>query len=606
VADLAKASHVDPLSGERFGKYSLIKRLAVGGMAEVYLAKMEGVAGFSKLVVIKLVLPSLANEGRFIDMFLDEARLAARLNHPNIAQTFDLGSVDGRYYIALEYVPGESLWALTHRAREVNRRFPTSCSIRIVMQVLEALQYAHTLTDDAGRALRIVHRDVSPSNIAVTFHGGVKLLDFGIARAASQSHHTQVGFVKGKFGYMAPEQCRAGLIDGRTDIFAAGAVLYRLVTGRSAFEGGFNNTGAVDALVNARFPPPRAIDPGVAPELEATILRAMTRDPNDRYPDAAAMLRALEQFAAASGVYPGAGELADFVTDLFPDHAAAYRNVESGKDVASMVDAILSVSDSDIVGGEPEEVQRSTSVVVPVSWPDAKAATAPDGNQHPAPDGTPSSFRDTASASVPSAGPVDSWTVRTARKRRWTAAGVAVLVICGIAWALGRRPEVSKPVVVEPPPTSSEDVISATPAQVMEKSSEQPEEPRNPEIKAPLPEAKPTADDDRPASTARPPRRAAVRQETSRVPKHRSPAVAQASPQRADPGKLRVITTFHGDINWMTVMLDGVDRGASPLSLEVPSGKHQLKIERPGFRTVDRSITVAPGETEVVRIEVQP
>ena len=218
-------------AGDLIGRYTVLRKLATGGMAEIFLARHEGPKGFSKLVVVKRVLAGLEQTARFVEMFLDEGRLSAQLSHPNIAQTFELGEHQGRFHLAMEYVSGESLGKVVKRAKSDGQTITRGPLVRIGIQVLEALQYVHGLKGERGEWLKVVHRDVSPSNVIVSYQGHVKLLDFGIARSASHQHHTQTGLVKGKGGYMSPEQATAGAIDQRTDVYAVGALLYLLSTG---------------------------------------------------------------------------------------------------------------------------------------------------------------------------------------------------------------------------------------------------------------------------------------------------------------------------------------------------------------------------------------
>jgi len=214
----------------KFGKYYLLERINVGGMAEIFKAKSFGEAGFERLVAIKRILPSVAEDHEFITMFVDEAKLAGQLTHPNIAQIFELGKVNETYFIALEYVAGRDLRAVFERVKKRNERVPIPMACYCVMKLCEGLDYAHNKKDAAGRNLDLVHRDVSPQNILLSWDGDVKLIDFGIAKAASKSSRTQAGILKGKFGYMSPEQVRGQKVDRRSDVFAAGIVLYELLT----------------------------------------------------------------------------------------------------------------------------------------------------------------------------------------------------------------------------------------------------------------------------------------------------------------------------------------------------------------------------------------
>ena len=219
------------MSLENYGEYQLIKKLATGGMAQIYLARQQGLEGFEKLLVVKRILPHLAENEDFIKMFLDEARIAARLNHPNIVQIFNLGSQDDTFFIAMEYIHGEDVRRVWKRADQAGKDLPVPMVCRIIMDAAAGLDYAHKKTDQVGKPLGIVHRDISPQNILVTFEGGVKVVDFGIAKAADQATVTKSGVLKGKYSYMSPEQASGQKIDHRTDIFALGTVLYELLTG---------------------------------------------------------------------------------------------------------------------------------------------------------------------------------------------------------------------------------------------------------------------------------------------------------------------------------------------------------------------------------------
>jgi len=214
------------MSTQAFGKYQLIKRLATGGMAEVWLAKQTGIEGFNRHVVIKQILPHLAEDPEFVQMFLNEAKIASRFNHPNIAQIYDLGAENGSYFIAMEFIHGEDLGKVMRRAWTSGQWVARHIALRIVADTCQGLYYAHTRIDEQGRPLKVVHRDISPQNILISFDGAVKLVDFGIAKAADQVSLTKSGAIKGKFAYMAPEQAGGKAIDGRTDIFALGLVLY--------------------------------------------------------------------------------------------------------------------------------------------------------------------------------------------------------------------------------------------------------------------------------------------------------------------------------------------------------------------------------------------
>jgi serine/threonine protein kinase len=271
----------------RIGNYEVLERLAVGGMAEVYLGRSTGAAGFEKLVAIKRVRPHLARVPSFVEMFLDEARIAAKLNHSNIVQIFDLGEADDTYYIAMEYVPGVSLSELHHHFENHQSRASGPLAAMIMMNVCLALDHAHTKRDSDGSPLNIIHRDVSPSNVVVSFEGEIKLIDFGIVKARLRLHHTQSGLIKGKRGYISPEQARGESADVRSDVFAAGMVLHGLLSQRRP---------GSDPDDRWPYPPPSVHVAEVPPALEAICVRAIEHDPARRYQSAAAMGADLEEY----------------------------------------------------------------------------------------------------------------------------------------------------------------------------------------------------------------------------------------------------------------------------------------------------------------------
>ncbi len=273
------------------GKYRLLGALGTGGMADVYLAVADGPEGFRKLCVLKLLKDTMAQDDEFRAMFLDEARLAARLNHPNIVQTFEVGETHGRLMIAMEYVEGQP--ANRVRRRLPPEQFPLSAYISVLCDVLDALEYAHGLADFDGSRLRIVHRDVSPHNIIVGYDGRVKLVDFGIAKSAAAMQETQAGVLKGKVGYMAPEQASMGNVDGRTDVFSVGVILWEAIAGRRLCEG-MASGDVLMRRVQGGDPSIADVVPNVDPQLAAICDRAMATRPEDRFGSAGELQSELE------------------------------------------------------------------------------------------------------------------------------------------------------------------------------------------------------------------------------------------------------------------------------------------------------------------------
>jgi TonB family protein len=309
--------------GERFGQYTLLERIAVGGMAEVWKARMRGVEGFQKTVAIKRILPHMTDNAEFVGMFIDEAKLAAQLTHPNIVHIYDLGKIGRDYYIAMEYVDGKDLRSLLNAARRKGMGMPLGLGLLIAARVASALDYAHRKRDFEDRELGLVHRDVSPQNVLLTGEGDVKLCDFGIAKAVSKVGQTQMGALKGKLQYMSPEQAWGRPVDARSDLFSLGAVLFEMVTGERQFTGD-SEISVLEAVRQGRTRTPRQLDPSVPREVDEIVARALAVDPKDRFQTAGEMKQRLEAALAALSPATGQTDLALFIQRaLEPEPVAA-------------------------------------------------------------------------------------------------------------------------------------------------------------------------------------------------------------------------------------------------------------------------------------------
>lgn len=358
---------------QKFGKYHLKRHLATGGMAEIYLAEQLGPEGFQKEIVIKRILPHLARDRTFTDMFLDEARLAANLNHPNIGQIHELGEVDGDYYIAMEFIDGASLDELLAAGAPI----PPDVAARVVGDVLQALDHAHESRDRTGNPLGLVHRDVTPSNVMVSVDGIVKLVDFGVAKAAAKSHKTQTGAVKGKFAYMAPEQVESQDIDRRADIFAIGIVFFELLTGERPFG---DDLAAVSRILHEPARDPRDLAPQIPEPFARVVNRALQKDPAARYPTAHSMLLDIETALRLQNSYAGPREIAHVVR--------RFRGEEIASPEFGLADTGVFAADRSGELAAPIEADRqrlglleTAAIAVPGS-PHAQstaAATAPSG-----------------------------------------------------------------------------------------------------------------------------------------------------------------------------------------------------------------------------------
>jgi serine/threonine protein kinase len=374
-----------------FGKYYLLGLIARGGMAEVYRARARGPAAGS-LLAVKVMRPQLAREARFIDMFHREGKLALLLRNRCIVETHELGQHDGRHYIAMEYIGGRDLTQVLRRCQETQQRIPVPHAVYIAARIAEGLHFAHTLVDGTGRPLNIVNRDVSPSNVRLSYEGDVKLLDFGIAQALMK-FTSEIGILKGKFSYMSPEQIRGMPLDARTDVFSAGIILHEMLTTEKLFRGD-TEFALMEKVRKAEVPPPSHFNRRVTPELDAISLRALARDVADRYQTAAQLAADLDALIAGYRFDPK--ELRQLMRQLFRKEYAkeleeAQQSLEAEPGLGLGLGAAGSRASSAGIGTpteampralaergldpptEPQRADRAT----PAAWPSAgPAATA--------------------------------------------------------------------------------------------------------------------------------------------------------------------------------------------------------------------------------------
>lgn len=400
----------------QFGRYQLLKKLASGGMGQVFLAR-TGQEGFEKLVVLKRILPHLVEDEEFFTMFQDEAKITMRLNHPNIAQIFEFGEERGIHYLVMEYIAGEDVRRLSKRVAAAGQTLPVGVILRIIADAAAGLDYAHKGRDSKGVPLGLVHRDVSPQNVLVGFDGAVKLIDFGVAKAAGRAQHTATGILKGKFPYMSPEQAEGLEIDARSDIFALGIVLWEMLTNKRLFKG--DNDVMTQRLVKlCQVPPPSQLEPSLPPELDALVLKALAKKADDRFPDAGAFRLALEELAMNKSIPASSAHLVAFLQPHYADRI----NLEAN---SSALDDLTSETELDWNGS-------------------AKTRPAPDA---PGPTG--------ATASVKGGGTEALGGPAKPARGPWLAVGaVALLGVGALAWyTRSREPVVVVPVeVVQQPP----------------------------------------------------------------------------------------------------------------------------------------------------------
>ena len=358
--------------GHRLGRYEILTKLASGGMAIVYVASAGGVGGFARLVALKVLHANLAHEEEFIGMFLDEARLAARIRHPNVVPTIDISdTIETGYFLVMEYIEGDHLGGLLSSSHKQGERLPVPVVLRIAIDALGGLGAAHDLRDDSGKPLNIVHRDVSPHNILVGKDGIARLTDFGVAKAEDRLTHTRDGQVKGKLAYMAPEQASSGATDSRSDLFSMGIILWECITGRRLFRAD-NTAATLTKLLHEEIAAPSAVDPGLAP-LDGVLRKALDRDPSVRFQTAEEFVEALEQVAPRMGGVASRRAVTKAVTQYAADKLARER-----KQIESAQRAVRGVVAEPAADGTEPSMPSSVSAPSDVSlWSSSMSRAKP-------------------------------------------------------------------------------------------------------------------------------------------------------------------------------------------------------------------------------------
>ena len=594
------------LGDTSFGKYTLIAKIGHGGMAEVFLAAVRGPAGFTKLCVLKRLHPHLEEEDALVGMFLDEARLAARLNHPNVVQTYEVGDVEGLHFLTMEYLEGQSLARVLRHLRRLDQPLPLGVGTRMFVELLDGLHYAHTLKDFDGTPLNVVHRDISPGNVYVTYDGQVKLLDFGIARAGTQLVETRAGQVKGKFAYIAPEQASTdGKHDQRADIWSLGVVMWEAFAGKRLFKGDSEVATLHNALTSEILTLDTEID--VPNELARIVDRALQRDPDARYPSARAMKEDLEQFMHSEGLRAGRNDVGTFVTELFERERDDQRRVLSAYMRGESPG--ISMTPISISGGTGSGVSSrsslptSASVIVTTDAGDKKKQmlivglllllaagigaffALSGGSEEPVADaGTVgASTNGVGTAGTANAG-TSSGTGTTDPSTATNGAGATNTGTTGTTGTenVGANvPTLPEPVTSMAEPSMAEPSMAepsrVEPSRVEVGTTSMSERPRNPSAMRPRPT---------PVEATTPP------------PRMEEPP----PPPAAEDGFLTLDT-----IPWSNVALGNRRLGTTPLiRFRLPPGEHNLTLTNPeqGIRSTYR-VVVQPGQTTARRIAIQ-
>jgi serine/threonine-protein kinase len=576
----------------QIGKYQLLRKLATGGMAEVFLAKATGPMGFEKTLVVKRILPHLAEDPAFTAMFLSEAKLAAQLNHPNVVQIFDFGEADGSYYLAMEYIDGPNLRVLSKRASKLGLELaPTLCA-RIIANACEGLAFAHDFSDpETGQPLGLVHRDISPDNLLLSRQGSVKVVDFGIAKASGQSHRTQTGVVKGKIAYMPPEQLRNQPLDQRTDVYALGIVLYELLTGHRPFDAN-EDADIMRAILFEPLVPAVERQPGLPRALLRIVDRALAKHREQRYPGCRGFQADLEQFILDTGTPVGAYQLAQFVLQVT-------ANTEA------------------LVKTPPPGTSSRGSMVAPAA---PEARPGPPGATPPTPAQPPAvSVRDSQgeTQAVPSSLTAPAAPAVSRRGRAAAAIGGVALLLTGggLLYALtGSAP--AGPVLAPPAlPSPAPVTAPVVPPSLADSSKTEPKPPppvepeNNPVTKAAAP---PPSPEPAPTLLATPPTPAAEMQPKSqaghRTGERRSLILKPPrKPSPSPPVEVGKGTIQFRIVPYATVILDGKELGQTPLpqAFEVPAGKHTVTLVNKELgKEVTRAFQVGANEERIFKLNL--
>jgi eukaryotic-like serine/threonine-protein kinase len=586
-----------------FGRYTLVAKLATGGMADIFLARYEGVAGFERPVVVKRILPQLAEDEQFVSMFLDEARIAARLTHPNICQVYELGRIEGRYFIAMEYLEGVPLTSILRQVEKVPRAGDLRLVAGLFTQACEGLHQAHELKDLSGTSLNLVHRDVSPQNLYVTIDGVLKVLDFGVAKAQFASSKTRTGTLKGKYAYMSPEQLRGEPLDRRSDVFALGIVLFGMVTGRHLFK---RSTEYLTFKAITEEPLMRVAEfrDDVPPELVEVIAQALSRDREQRFATARALGDAVSRAILKVGPPLGQAALAEEVQALCGAEIAERRAfiarggapAEAGKDYVETVATRAvdqTVSDqrpvpafavlppagapaapapAPALAAAPTAILAPALAAAPTAILAPALAAAPTAVIAPALAAAPTAILAPAAAPAPEATPTPTATLlpapaavaTAARPRRSVlligAVAAVALVAAMVIWHVARRAPEPAPVRVPP----------ETPTVVVKPAS------------APAPVAAASAPAD--GGPRLEPRASS--------PVRRPPTEARASAAAAAPGFFTVDSEPYA-----TIYVDGKKLGDTPLfRVKVPAGRHRVRAVSARGGTQSFGVTISPGK----------
>ena len=599
---------------QQLGKYTLIRKLATGGMAEVFLAKAAGPMGFEKTLVVKRILPHLAEDPAFVEMFLSEAKLAAQLNHPNIVQIFDFGEADDAYFLAMEFIDGPNLRVLLKRASQQGVALPPAVCARLIATACEGLAFAHDFADPGtGELLGLIHRDISPDNVLVSRQGAVKVVDFGIAKAAGQSHKSQSGVIKGKLAYMPPEQIRAKQLDRRVDVYALGVVLYELLTGSKPFEA-TTDASLMQAILFEPLVPVAERRADLPEQLQRILEKALSKDREQRYPDCLSLSADLEEFILSVGKPVTTQQIVQLIAQVTPNTDTPVPTPHPGTPRSGPKLAPTPVHTPAPMAVEPSE----PSLVKPRTEPLIIERTEP---LMPTPVGKPAA-KGTGSTTAPRV--VTAETAVTpeavdpapaapaASGKKWIPAIVgAGLLLAGGGYMLFRPGSAPEPV---PQPLV---VAKAEPAPVQPPQEAAAPKPAENEL-APAPST-PLADPPAvvsppptPAPTPQPPTVAETPDPTPSKPKPTAaPKPARPQPAAVKPTVAPVVVgkgTFVFRVRpYATVLVNGKSLGQTPFApVELPAGTYTVQfINEDLKKNLIQRHELKPGENKTIKLNLE-
>lgn len=576
----------------QLGRYQLCFELASGGMATVYLARMDGPHGFEKIVALKRIHPHLVSDRSYVDMFLDEARIASGITHPNVCSVFDFGEFNGEYYLAMEYLVGESLARLCRRAgasaaQRESPLLPLKVA-RIVEDACEGLHAAHESKDVKGQSLNVVHRDVSPRNLFITYSGVVQVVDFGIASAKQRVHQTSTGQLKGTVPYMAPEQVRGGEVDRRVDIWGLGVVLWELLTLERLFRRD-TEVESMYAVLVGEIPAPSARRPGIPAALDAIVMKALQREPENRWRTAREMGQALHAFASSQSADVGAAELSAWMEEIFPEGEVRQREIME----LAMTQTLQVSPGSAEIGAEVTGARTMAGDLESVIAARAIATNASVTEPGPSED---------AATGVP-ARPKSNWARNTAL--------LAALLVAAVAAVWGFRPSApeasptsvaipspvepavpaAEPRSADPIPSDAQTLEDVKPEAGTEKSevaATEKTEPAKPQV-AESEVAKPTPSKRRPV--ARKPR-----------PRKKPSEPVRAEPAASGlPGHVKIVTKGHS----VEIYEGGKLLGKAPAKITLPAGRHSLRLKSTeSGETLTLPVNVVANATKTISLDL--